>query len=266
MLPFSSTSTSASNDSDSPRSPVSDVAWEPAKAKRGGSRLGRKRQHTSCEPCRARKVKCDRLQVCSSCKLHHETCFYKDAKPTTTDYEGEELVYLREEIKRLRLLVSMLTGALGQSGATALLGVGPTTSMPFAPLAAPAPLTVPPPTHTHTFFDSTGGASIAGGGGAMWSSMSAPVPFSASLAPSTLATTTFPILQAPSDPILKAPFSGFPFAVANVTSTATGSTASTPSYQADDSASSISSLESGDWSASLMWQGLGAESLLAGTA
>ncbi|KAK4702070.1 hypothetical protein P7C70_g4151, partial [Phenoliferia sp. Uapishka_3] len=45
---------------------------------------------------------------CSSCKLHHEICIYKDAKPSRND-EEDEIENLRDEIKRLRLLVAMLS-------------------------------------------------------------------------------------------------------------------------------------------------------------
>ncbi|KAM0751379.1 hypothetical protein T439DRAFT_380356 [Meredithblackwellia eburnea MCA 4105] len=68
----------------------------------------RKRRHASCEPCRRRKVKCDRSSFCANCKLHNTRCFWLDAEPTTIS-EEDELMAAREEINRLRLLVQMLS-------------------------------------------------------------------------------------------------------------------------------------------------------------
>lgn len=41
----------------------------------------KKRVHRSCEPCRNRKIKCNRLVRCESCLLHGVECYYKEAKP-----------------------------------------------------------------------------------------------------------------------------------------------------------------------------------------
>ncbi|GAA5907175.1 hypothetical protein JCM6882_008383 [Rhodosporidiobolus microsporus] len=67
----------------------------------------RNRKHHSCEPCRQRKVKCDRQSNCANCRLHHKRCFYVDAKPVSSSPE-DELVAAREEIERLRALVKLL--------------------------------------------------------------------------------------------------------------------------------------------------------------
>ncbi|GAA5909163.1 hypothetical protein JCM6882_001207 [Rhodosporidiobolus microsporus] len=90
----------------------------------------RNRKHHSCEPCRQRKVKCDRQSNCANCRLHHKRCFYIDAKPVSTSPE-DELVAAREEIDRLRALVRLLmqgaqNGGGGESNSSASSSGGST--------------------------------------------------------------------------------------------------------------------------------------------
>ncbi|GAA5912222.1 hypothetical protein JCM6882_005200 [Rhodosporidiobolus microsporus] len=75
----------------------------------------RNRKHHSCEPCRQRKVKCDRQSNCANCRLHHKRCFYIDAKPDSNSPE-DELVAAREEIDRLRALVRLLMQSAKNGG------------------------------------------------------------------------------------------------------------------------------------------------------
>ncbi|GAA5907196.1 hypothetical protein JCM6882_008388 [Rhodosporidiobolus microsporus] len=75
----------------------------------------RNRKHHSCEPCRQRKVKCDRQSNCANCRLHHKRCFYVDAKPVSNSPE-DELVAAREEIERLRALVGLLMQGAANGG------------------------------------------------------------------------------------------------------------------------------------------------------
>ncbi|ORY83541.1 hypothetical protein BCR35DRAFT_331192 [Leucosporidium creatinivorum] len=106
----------------------------PASRDAGGDPLMRKRRnrkHNSCEPCRAKKIKCDRQIICANCRLHKKECYYVNAEPLppTAGTQPDELTAAHAEITRLRLLVSQLSHSEDHS----------TTTQPQLPLATPQP-------------------------------------------------------------------------------------------------------------------------------
>lgn len=70
------------------------------------------RAHHSCEPCRQRKVKCDRTQDCANCRLRSVKCEWSEAVPTEESTESL-LFRASDEISRLRTLVQLLLQAQG---------------------------------------------------------------------------------------------------------------------------------------------------------
>ncbi|KAL8290399.1 hypothetical protein RQP46_002657 [Phenoliferia psychrophenolica] len=105
------------------------------------------------ETCRVRKVKCDRLRFCSSCKLHNENCHYKNAKPAPfSDDEEDEVTSLKAEITRLRLLVSMLSRDRASDPPAASTPPFDVDAAASPQLASSTPSSAPPPPPLQ-FFD-----------------------------------------------------------------------------------------------------------------
>ncbi|GAA5981588.1 hypothetical protein JCM11641_004107 [Rhodosporidiobolus odoratus] len=105
----------------------------------GKAKKARNRKHHACEPCRQRKVKCDRQSNCASCRLHHKRCYYVGAEPIAVSAE-DELVAAREEIERLRKLVRMLMQ--GKKGEEVNLGdnsITTSSSLPTPPASHYSP-------------------------------------------------------------------------------------------------------------------------------
>ncbi|BGP18088.1 hypothetical protein JCM10213v2_006139 [Rhodosporidiobolus nylandii] len=125
---------------DEPRPPESTTpsptSSQGKQGKGGKTKKTRNRKHHSCEPCRARKVKCDRQSNCASCRLHHKRCYYVNAAPIATSAE-DELASAREEIERLRKLVKVL---MAQGSASSSSSSISSTSSSFVPTLPSPPL------------------------------------------------------------------------------------------------------------------------------
>lgn len=71
------------------------------------------RKSITCEGCKARKIKCDRTKVCSTCVARRIPCVWIRGAPSRTSDEAE-LDRAQQEITRLRSKISSLTRRLRQ--------------------------------------------------------------------------------------------------------------------------------------------------------
>ncbi|KAM0751409.1 hypothetical protein T439DRAFT_232692 [Meredithblackwellia eburnea MCA 4105] len=94
----------------------------------------RSRKHSSCDSCRARKVKCDRQSQCSNCRMHGIECSWSGAEPTTVS-DSDMIKSLREEIARLHVLIHALAqqASASSSSAPVLPGLPASTSSSTTP-------------------------------------------------------------------------------------------------------------------------------------
>ncbi|ORY83545.1 hypothetical protein BCR35DRAFT_352004 [Leucosporidium creatinivorum] len=119
-----------------------------ASSKSETTRIRRRRAtrvRTSCEPCRARKVRCDRQRPCFQCKLHHDECYYTESQPLSDigEEEGENsLTVANAEIERLGQLVQSLNAQSGRSTTRTAPTKVPRVAQRFRDVATPPRLSI----------------------------------------------------------------------------------------------------------------------------
>jgi len=91
-------------------------------------------QKTSCELCKARKVKCDRAEpACSWCARHGRECVYKERR--NNQHRTDQIMELEAKVKRLDALLQ----ALGRRVEDHVLNDHATGAIGFPPRSLPSP-------------------------------------------------------------------------------------------------------------------------------